>query len=137
MCFPVKFAKYFRAPFFTEHLRWLLLLLDWPIAKSVNLWWVSSDCHPCKKVFLDFFKISTAFSPSNRGVSRTSAETRYGELCNSSERLKALNRSCKALHLRRFVNSLTTNVPYHIETSQLICNANQLTGFYMMGNIGR
>ena len=26
-----------------------------------------------------------------------------------------------------------TNVPHHIETSQLICIANQLTGFYMMG----
>ena len=24
-CFPVKFAKFLRAPFFTEHLRWLLL----------------------------------------------------------------------------------------------------------------
>ena len=35
------------------------------------------------------------------------------------------------------LNLLTTNVPHHIETSQLICNANQLTGFYMMGNIGR
>ena len=34
-------------------------------------------------------------------------------------------------------NPLTTNVPYHIETSQLIINANQLTGFYIMGNIGR
>ena len=31
---------------------------------------------------------------------------------------------------------LRINVPHHIETSQLICNANQLTGFYMMGNIG-
>ena len=29
-------------------------------------------------------------------------------------------------------NPLTTNVPHHIETSQLICSANQLTGFYMM-----
>ena len=29
-----------------------------------------------------------------------------------------------------------TNVPHHIEISQLICNANQLTGVYMMGNIG-
>ena len=29
-------------------------------------------------------------------------------------------------------NPLTTNVPHHIETSQLICNANQLTGFYMI-----
>ena len=32
---------------------------------------------------------------------------------------------------------LTTCVPHHIETSQLICRANQLTGFYMMGNNGR
>ena len=35
------------------------------------------------------------------------------------------------------LNPLTTNLPHHIETSQLICNANQLTGFYMMGNTGR
>ena len=34
-------------------------------------------------------------------------------------------------------NPLTTSVPHHIETSQLTCNANQLTGFYMMGKIGR
>ena len=35
------------------------------------------------------------------------------------------------------LNSLTTNGFHHIETSQLICNANQMTGFYVMGNIGR
>ena len=35
------------------------------------------------------------------------------------------------------INPLTTNVPCHIETSQLICIANQFTGFYMMGNNGR
>ena len=34
-------------------------------------------------------------------------------------------------------NPLTTNVPHHLETSQLICTANQLTGFYMMENICR
>ena len=34
------------------------------------------------------------------------------------------------------VNRLTTNIPYYIETSQLICIANQPTGFYVMGNIG-
>ena len=32
-------------------------------------------------------------------------------------------------------NSSTTNVPHHIETSQLICIANQLIGFYRMGKI--
>ena len=37
----------------------------------------------------------------------------------------------------RDINPLTTNVPYHIETSQLICTANQVTGFYIMGNSGR
>ena len=35
------------------------------------------------------------------------------------------------------INPITANVPHHIETSQLIWNANQLTGFYMMENIGR
>ena len=34
-------------------------------------------------------------------------------------------------------NPLTTNVPHHIETSQLICIANQLNGFYMKGNTDR
>ena len=34
-------------------------------------------------------------------------------------------------------NPLTTNVPHHLETNHLISNANQLTGFYMMGNISR
>ena len=33
-------------------------------------------------------------------------------------------------------NPLTTIGPHHIEASQLICIANQLTGFYMMWNIG-
>ena len=33
------------------------------------------------------------------------------------------------------VNPLTTKFPNHIETSQFICTANQLTGFYMMGRL--
>ena len=36
---------------------------------------------------------------------------------------------------RRFI-PLTINVHYHIETSQLICIANYMTGFYIMENIG-
>ena len=31
------------------------------------------------------------------------------------------------------LHPLTTNVPHHIEISQLICN--EFTGFYIMGNI--
>ena len=34
-----------------------------------------------------------------------------------------------------FLSQLTTIAPHNVETSQLICSANQLTGFYMMGNI--
>ena len=34
------------------------------------------------------------------------------------------------------INPLTTIVPHHIETSQLIWPANVLTGFYIMGNTG-
>ena len=34
------------------------------------------------------------------------------------------------------VNPLKANDSHHIETRQLICNANQLTGSYMMGNFG-
>ena len=34
-------------------------------------------------------------------------------------------------------NLLTTNVSHHIETSQLVCIANQFTGFYMIVNICR
>ena len=43
----------------------------------------------------------------------------------------------KVLPFVCLVNPLTINVPHHIETSQLICSENQLTGFYMMGDIGR
>ena len=32
-------------------------------------------------------------------------------------------------------NPLTTNVPYHIETSHFICPANHLTGFCMLGTL--
>ena len=35
-----------------------------------------------------------------------------------------------------YSSPLTTKVLHHIETSQLICNANQLTGFYIMGGTG-
>ena len=33
------------------------------------------------------------------------------------------------------INPLTTNVPHHLEISQLIRNANHLTGFYMNGDV--
>ena len=49
--------------------------------------------------------------------------------------LKVLRQKNRNSPIISQINSLTTNVPY-IETSQLICISNNLTGFYMMGNIG-
>ena len=37
----------------------------------------------------------------------------------------------------KWVNSLMTNVPHHMETSRLIYFANELAGFYMMRNTAR
>ena len=54
------------------------------------------------------------------------------QLFSFCERLGFCNRYRQIL-----THPLTTNVPHHIETSQLICSANQLTDFYMMGNTGR
>ena len=49
-----------------------------------------------------------------------------------SELLKEIQqRECKIMLLAM----LTTNVPYQIEARQLSCSENQLTGFYVMGNI--
>ena len=39
------------------------------------------------------------------------------------------------LDLDTQINLLMTNFFHHIEISQLICRANQLTGFYMMGTL--
>ena len=37
-CFPVNFPKFLRTPFFTKHLRWLLLLLQdhWKISNTLK-----------------------------------------------------------------------------------------------------
>ena len=52
--------------------------------------------------------------------------------------LIALFKLCNPGNTKRVkFNPLTANVPHYIEISQLICIADQLTGFYMMGNIGR
>ena len=64
------------------------------------------------------------------------------------EKCVSLNCLIKIISVKRFLipptllvpwqlNPLTTIVPNHIETSQLICIANQLTDFYMMGNTSR
>ena len=39
--------------------------------------------------------------------------------------------------IKEHLNPLTTNVPHHIETSQLIYTVNRLTGFNITGNTVR
>ena len=36
----------------------------------------------------------------------------------------------------KYVNQFQSSDAFHIETSQLICNANQITGFYMKCKAG-
>ena len=48
---------------------------------------------------------------------------------------KAFQRGVKKYVKKK--NPLMTNVPHHIGISQLICIADQVTGFYMMGNTDR
>ena len=45
--------------------------------------------------------------------------------------------SALIIQISGLLKPLMTNVPRHIEISQLICNANQLTGFNMIGKIAR
>ena len=52
----------------------------------------------------------------------------------NSQTSKSMTSSLTLLHISNFTfNPLTTNASHHIETSPLICIANQLTGFYMTG----
>ena len=38
--------------------------------------------------------------------------------------------------VKEILNPFMANAPHHIEANQLICNTNQLVGFYVMVNIG-
>ena len=63
--------------------------------------------------------------PNTNGASMK----RYGDSHDHNHKIKMINWNWT-------LNPLMTDAPHHIETSQLICRANQLTGFYMMGNTG-
>ena len=59
-----------------------------------------------------------------RSVAKTPANILDEELCNNSQQLSAVNYCYKARH--------SDGGPCDIETSPLICPANQWTGFYMI-----
>ena len=46
-CFPVKFAKLLRTTFFTEHLRWLLLIFEVATLKNVETTQVQTTAQNC------------------------------------------------------------------------------------------
>ena len=43
-----------------------------------------------------------------------------------------LNRNWRSINYQNRRNDLKSNTPIHVETSQLTCNSNRLTDFYMM-----
>ena len=51
--------------------------------------------------------------------------------------IRKVYRSSRSRMFFKIHDQLTTNLLNHIETTHMICIANQLTGFYMMGNTGR
>ena len=53
------------------------------------------------------------------------------------KKLRKIKNTMTNYHSQGKVNPLTTNVSHHIDPSQIICFANQLTGFYMMRSTGR
>ena len=77
----------------------------------------------------------------NSGSNRTFLKTVKTSLTNKGSMTNDFSSvDCNGDIIRVLVerfNPLTTNVPHHLETNHLISNANQLTGFYMMGNISR
>ena len=50
-CFPVKFGKFLRTPFFTKHLQWLLLRVSgWPMLRELN--WYVGKIKYTRRVFI-------------------------------------------------------------------------------------
>ena len=47
--------------------------------------------------------------------------------------IKCITKPWQAKFFHAYINPLTTSVPHHIETSQLIRRRDQLTGFYIWG----
>ena len=53
-CFPVKFAKFLRTPFVTEHLRWMLLHLTWLLLHFFKKYYLTAISQPCYDVLIIF-----------------------------------------------------------------------------------
>ena len=74
-----------------------------------------------------------------RCLFRTQSNICHGAFYEISQRLLAFNFFTKGsiIDVVKRLNPLTINAPHLAENSQLISNANLLTGFYIMGSIGR
>ena len=123
---------------------------------SINLKWVKLGLNVAGPVFHSMFGLLVAFSISflHRWKDTISTyfldcdylrktqqlicfqKTYFQNLLPASSHWKH-QKTLGFLIISGKLEVLTTNVPHHIETSQVICIANELTGFYMMGNIGR
>ena len=121
--FWVQYGRYERADFFLRI--WLFWNFFCPITISLLLWrWTFS------RITL---KNDQAYQAEFCSIHTTRYSSVFGHF--STLCMKGL-KSHMLLCYKRLpsINPWVTNVLHH---SQLICNVNQLTGFYMMGNIGR
>ena len=60
---------------------------------------------------------------------------RHGHKCSKCEKCFSM---MMLIHIKQNLNNIWSSMHescHHIETSQLICKANQLTGFYMMATL--
>ena len=126
--FSCQFHEILRTPFLPEHLRWLLVICI-ALTHQAPLQYVFS-----KHREINYLPI-TRLSHKSKGKIFTFQVLPLEQKCNfvlattNYCRLESYNKSnfLSIFHISMFLhllNPLTTNVPHHIETSQLIYNAN-------------
>ena len=59
------------------------------------------------------------------------------EMISQNSASSRSNHCVKSVQIRSYFWPVFSCIHYHIETSQLICSANQWTGFYMIMNTGK
>ena len=109
-CFSVNFAKLLRIPFLQNTSEWLLLFL----------------CMFCK-----FYWEKFSYNVIQCDVIHANEHIKHAN-CGLQENLKFFVFCRFFLMMKRVILTLSWRGRYHIETSPLICRANQWTGFYMI-----
>ena len=65
----------------------------------------------------------------SRGIAKSPAKAKHGELCNNSQRLKAVNYGCKALYLRSLLRAMVTALHTYIKPVIMLKNGQTFLKF--------